>query len=77
MHAHLEFSLIVQSVVKTTEDEAESRPTILHVADSVRMSPIDLHMTNEGLVNEDECVSVIDEAEYMCNHDESKDKTEF
>ena len=60
-----------------TEDEAESQPTILHAADSVRMSPIDLHMTNEGLVNEDECVSVIDEVEYMCNHDESKDKTEF
>ena len=62
-----------------TEDEAESRPTILHAVDStsVRMSPIDLHMTNEGLVNEDECVAVIDEAEYMRNHDESKNETEF
>ena len=60
-----------------TEDEAESRPTTLHAADSVRMPPIDLHMTNEGLVNEDECVVVIDEAEYMHNHDESKDETEF
>ena len=41
-----------------TEDEAESRLTILHAADStsVQMLPIDLHMTNEGLVNEDKCV---------------------
>ena len=23
------------------------------------------------------CIAVIDEAEYVCNHDESKDETEF
>ena len=52
-------------------------------ANSVRMStsPIDLHITNEGLVNEDKCVAVINIAEHMCNHDEftpsSVDETEF
>ena len=44
-------------------------------------SPIDLHITNEGLVNEDKFVAVINIAEHMCNHDEftpsSVDETEF